>query len=900
MESKKNSWGAALSLLFIPLLIISGIFWYLSTNTTDRVEYYDIVKYFDEGKVTEYSLNLRSGKLTYVLEGEKEKRIYTVPNVNLFIKDVHDKVREQNTENAENPVKMDYIKGASTSVWMSVLPNILLMALVIAFLVFVTKKMNQTMSNETDRSMNFGKARIKAGVDEKRKTTFADVAGVDEEKEELSEIVEFLKDPNKFSDLGARIPKGVLLVGPPGTGKTLLARAVAGEADVPFLSISGSDFVEMYVGVGASRVRDLFESAKKNAPAIIFIDEIDAVGRHRGAGMGGGHDEREQTLNQLLVEMDGFGTNEGVIIIAATNRPDILDPALLRPGRFDRQVTVHYPDIKGREEILKVHAKGKPLAPDVELDKIARSTAGFTGADLENLLNEAALLAARRGLYAITMEEIAEATIKVVVGTEKKSRKISDKEKKLTAYHEAGHALTTFYIEGMDPVHQISIIPRGMAGGYTMSIPAEDKSYMAKSDMLNEIVTLLGGRVAEAVVLGDISTGASNDIERATDIARKMITKYGMSNILGPISYGSGNQEVFLGKDYSHVRNYSESTAAEIDSEINKIIIDAYERAEDILRSNIDKLHRVSNYLIEYEKIDGDLFEKLMTTDEDYDLSGKIKNKDSKSNSKPDNTGEVSGDLESDSDLKNNDSNSKSNENESEKTQEVSEVENTPDPFDSALPRTDTNEKTLQETQERETKIKSDLTDNIADKNNSKSVKLEETELFEEIIDEKTAIENTKKEISNETNEKTDDKSYDFEFLGYETNYTNIDENPNKDLQENLEEFSNPYSDVADELKELSINSFLSYEQNDRKLATGEEKIKNLSDSIDEENSNALPDVDIENMADVLSEYLQDDDEGIELTENDEIYELYELLKATRDFDEKESSSNDEEDNQKK
>lgn len=897
MESKKNSWGAALSLLFIPLLIISGIFWYLSTNTTDRVEYYEIVKYFDEGKVTEYSLNLGSGKLTYVLEGEKEKRIYTVPNVNLFIKDVHDKVREQNTENAENPVKMDYIEGASTSVWMSVLPTILLMALVITSLVFVTKKMNQTMSNETNRSMNFGKARIKAGVDEKRKTTFADVAGVDEEKEELSEIVEFLKDPNKFSDLGARIPKGVLLVGPPGTGKTLLARAVAGEADVPFLSISGSDFVEMYVGVGASRVRDLFESAKKNAPAIIFIDEIDAVGRHRGAGMGGGHDEREQTLNQLLVEMDGFGTNEGVIIIAATNRPDILDPALLRPGRFDRQVTVHYPDIKGREEILKVHAKGKPLAPDVELDKIARSTAGFTGADLENLLNEAALLAARRGLYAITMEEIDEATIKVVVGTEKKSRKISDKEKKLTAYHEAGHALTTFYIEGMDPVHQISIIPRGMAGGYTMSIPAEDKSYMAKSDMLNEIVTLLGGRVAEAVVLGDISTGASNDIERATDIARKMITKYGMSNILGPISYGSGNQEVFLGKDYSHVRNYSESTAAEIDSEINKIIIDAYERAEDILRSNIEKLHRVSNYLIEYEKIDGALFEKLMTTDEEYDLSGKTENKDSESNFKSDNTDEKSGDLESDSALKNNDSNSKSNENESEKTQEASEVENTPDPFDLALPRTDTNEKNLQETQERETK--NDLIDNIADKNNLKSVKLEETELFEEIIDEETAIENAKKGISDEVNKKIDNTSYDFEFLGYETNYIEKGESTNKDLQENIEEFSNPYSDVADELKELSINSFLSYEQNDRKLATGEDKIKSLSNSIDEKNSNELPDVEIENMADVLNEYLQDD-EIIELTENDEIYELYELLKATRDFGEKESSDNDEEDNLKK
>ena len=450
-------------------------------------------------------------------------------------------------------------------------------------------------------------------ADEKRKTTFADVAGADEEKEELREIVEFLKNPKKYNELGARIPKGVLLVGPPGTGKTLLARAVAGEAGVPFFSISGSDFVEMFVGVGASRVRDLFEQAKKNSPCIIFIDEIDAVGRQRGAGLGGGHDEREQTLNQLLVEMDGFGANEGVIMIAATNRPDILDPALMRPGRFDRQVTVGYPDIKGREEILKVHAKGKPIAPDVELKTIAKSTAGFTGADLENLLNEAALLAARRSLKAITMREIEEATIKVVVGTEKKSRVMTDKEKKLTAYHEGGHAVVTFFCKTQDPVHQISIIPRGMAGGYTMQLPAEDRSYRTKGEMKEDLIVLLGGRVAEALTLDDISTGASNDIERATKTARAMVTRYGMSDSLGTIMYGQDDSEPFLGRDMGHIRDYSETTASAIDAEIRRLMDTAYKNAETILMTHMDKLHQVAKFLFDHEKMSGEEFEAVMT-----------------------------------------------------------------------------------------------------------------------------------------------------------------------------------------------------------------------------------------------------------------------------------------------
>lgn len=461
-------------------------------------------------------------------------------------------------------------------------------------------------------TLNFGKINAKKPRDQKEKTTFEQVAGADEEKEELSEMVDFLKCPDKFSTLGARIPKGVLLVGPPGTGKTLLARAVAGEADVPFFSISGSDFVEMYVGVGASRVRDLFDQAKKEAPSVIFIDEIDAVGRHRGAGMGGGHDEREQTLNQLLVEMDGFEKNQGVIVIAATNRPDILDPALLRPGRFDRQVRVGYPDTKGREAILKVHSKNKPLAPDVDLGVIANSTVGFVGADLENLLNEAALLAARRNKKAITMAEIEEATVKVIVGTEKKSHKMSDKEKKLTAYHEAGHAISTYYLESQDPVRQVSIIPRGSAGGYTMSVPTEDKSYKTKNGMLDDIVVLLGGRVAEKLVLGDISTGASNDIERATKLAKSMVTEYGMSDRIGPVSYSSGSGEVFLGRDYGHAKDYSEAFAQEIDEEISSIIHNGYDRTEKILSDHMDKLHELAQYLIKYEKIDGDKFNKLM------------------------------------------------------------------------------------------------------------------------------------------------------------------------------------------------------------------------------------------------------------------------------------------------
>ncbi|MBQ2812014.1 MAG: ATP-dependent zinc metalloprotease FtsH, partial [Clostridia bacterium] len=507
-------------------------------------------------------------------------------------------------------------RGAENSWLLQVLPTIILMGVLGVLMFVMVRRMGQTFNNETNKTLSFGKARIKNAKDEKRKTTFADVAGADEEKQELAEIVEFLKDPQKFNDLGARIPKGVLLVGPPGTGKTLLARAVAGEADVPFFSISGSDFVEMYVGVGASRVRDLFDQAKKNSPSIIFIDEIDAVGRHRGAGMGGGHDEREQTLNQMLVEMDGFGANEGVIIIAATNRPDILDPALLRPGRFDRQVTVNYPDLKGREEILHVHAKGKPLAPDVDLSVIARSTVGFTGADLENLLNEAALLAARIDRKAITMKEIEEATVKVIVGTEKKSHKMSDKEKRLTAYHEAGHAVATFALESQDPVHEISIIPRGMAGGYTMSIPREDKSYTTKNDMIDNIVTLLGGRVAEKIVLGDISTGASNDIERSTSIARNMVTRYGMSDTLGPISFTSGSHEVFLGKDYGQTRNYSENVAGSIDNEIDAIITGAYNRCEKILTDNLDKLHKVAAYLIENEKMSGETFRQYMLGEE--------------------------------------------------------------------------------------------------------------------------------------------------------------------------------------------------------------------------------------------------------------------------------------------
>ena len=580
------------------------------------LELKNICKTFNPGTVNEKraltGLNLTLNDGDESKKKEPTQIQYSVPSINFLYEDIKPYIEEYNKDHPDAKMVYNYQRPRDNSWLTALLPTVLLFAGIGVFYWIFMKKFAAMGMGGDSKQMNFGKAKIKDMNDEKRKTTFADVAGADEEKEELREIVEFLKNPKRFNELGARIPKGVLLVGPPGTGKTLLARAVAGEAGVPFFSISGSDFVEMFVGVGASRVRDLFDQAKKNSPCIIFIDEIDAVGRQRGAGLGGGHDEREQTLNQLLVEMDGFGANEGVIMIAATNRPDILDPALMRPGRFDRQVMVGAPDIKGREEILKVHAKGKPLAPDVNLKTIAASTAGFVGADLENLLNEAALLAARKNLKAITQTEIEEATIKVVVGTEKKSRVMTEKEKTLTAYHEGGHAVATYYCSTQDPVHQISIIPRGMAGGYTMSIPTEDRNYRSRKEMEENIVTLLGGRVAEALVLGDISTGASNDIERATQIARAMVTKYGMSERLGPICYGSDNNEVFIGRDMGHMKNYSEKIAAEIDEEIQKIVGRGYQKTEQLLNEHMDKLHKVAQFLFVNEKMSGAEFKELM------------------------------------------------------------------------------------------------------------------------------------------------------------------------------------------------------------------------------------------------------------------------------------------------
>ena len=531
---------------------------------------------------------------------------YRLPYPGMFVNYVQDYIDQYNEANPSSPMVYDYIAARAEVPWF----DILLMVMLVGSMVFVFYTMYR--GSQGGGIMNVGRAKVKDQTEDKRKTTFADVAGADEEKNELEEIVQFLKNPGQFNSLGARIPHGVLLVGPPGTGKTLLARACAGEAGVPFYSISGSDFVEMYVGVGASRVRDLFDKAKKTAPSIIFIDEIDAVGRQRGTGLGGGHDEREQTLNQMLVEMDGFGANEGVIVIAATNRADILDHALLRPGRFDRQVYVGLPDIKGREEILKVHTRHKPLAPDVNLKTIARTTVGFSGADLENLVNEAALLAARRGKKAITEQEIEEASIKVVAGPEKKSRVVTEKEKRLTAYHEAGHAITHYYCKTADPVHEISIIPRGMAGGYTMSLPEKDQSYVTKTQMQEQIVTLLGGRVAELLVLDDISTGASNDLERATKTARSMVTRYGFSERMGPVVYGSDPGETFLGRDFTQGRGYSETIAAEIDSEIRDIVDEAFETARRMLTEHRDQLEVVAQALMRREKLSGEEFKTLM------------------------------------------------------------------------------------------------------------------------------------------------------------------------------------------------------------------------------------------------------------------------------------------------
>ena len=609
----KYRWKSLLLPAAVALVFLFLIFSLFSGNSRSTIAYSEIIGYFEDQKVTGYSLDFGTGRLQMSLNDPAGAIVtYDVPDIEMFVNETAPYVEEYNEAHPNAKMVRDWIRPSEANSWIAtLLPMIVVILLGMLLWWFMMKRMNSVMG-DSGKQMNFGKAKVKQMADEKRKTTFADVAGADEEKEELREIVEFLKNPKKYNELGARIPKGVLLVGPPGTGKTLLARAVAGEAGVPFFSISGSDFVEMFVGVGASRVRNLFEQAKKNSPCIIFIDEIDAVGRQRGAGLGGGHDEREQTLNQLLVEMDGFGANEGVIMIAATNRPDILDPALMRPGRFDRQVTVGYPDVKGREEILKVHARGKPIAPDVDLKTIAKSSAGFTGADLENLLNEAALLAARRNLKAITMTEIEEATIKVVVGTEKKSHVMSDREKKLTAYHEGGHAVVTYFCKTQDPVHQISIIPRGMAGGYTMQLPAEDRSYRTRAEMQESLIVLLGGRVAEALTLDDISTGASNDIERATKTARAMVTKYGMSDKLGTIAYGRDDSEPFLGRDMGHIRDYSEATASAIDAEIKHLVNTAYERTESILKQHMDKLQEVAQFLFQHEKMSGEEFRSVM------------------------------------------------------------------------------------------------------------------------------------------------------------------------------------------------------------------------------------------------------------------------------------------------
>lgn len=583
---------------------------YLSKNTVET-KYYEIVEMVTENKISEFSLNLHSGQLVYTKRDDGKSYRYTVADPSIFYNDVNDFVLKNNSENSgtDKIIKYDYKSGGETAWIMNLLPTLITLGVMIIFWVFIMKRMNASMG--ADKTMGFGKAKVRKD-DGKRKTTFADVAGADEEKEEMAEIVDFLKDPKKYNELGAKIPKGVLLVGPPGTGKTLLARAVAGEAGVPFFSISGSDFVEMFVGVGASRVRDLFGEAKREAPAIIFIDEIDAVGRQRGAGLGGGHDEREQTLNQLLVEMDGFGANEGVIVMAATNRPDILDKALLRPGRFDRQITVNYPDVKGREEILKVHSRGKPLGPDVNLATIAKSTSGFTGADLANLLNEAALLAVRHGKKAITQQEIEDATIKVVMGAEKKSHIVSDKDKKVTAYHEAGHAIVSYFLPTQDPVHQISIIQRGMAAGYTMYLPVDEKGHTSKKQLAEQICSLLGGRAAEQLTQDDVCTGASNDIERATALARQMVTKFGMSDKLGLVTYGHDDNEVFLGRDFSSTPNYSEKTAAVIDEEIEAVVMKQYAKALELLNGAMPKLHEVAKVLFEKEKISGDEFRAIM------------------------------------------------------------------------------------------------------------------------------------------------------------------------------------------------------------------------------------------------------------------------------------------------
>ena len=620
MKSIVKNWKSIVAYLLITVVLIGSIAFFANKQTSVDTKYSEIVQMFHNGEISEFTLDLSNGNLTYsTFEDPENEQHYSIPSVavSIFVEDIKEDIIKYNTVHSNTPIVYDYKAGTSSAWLLSVLPSFFMIAL-IAILGFIAfRRMSSAMNNETNRTLGFGKIKARL-IDEnsEKETTFEDVAGCEEEKAEIEELVDFLKEPEEFTKIGARIPKGVLLVGPPGTGKTLLARAVAGEAGVPFLSISGSDFVEMYVGVGASRVRDLFDQAKKKAPAIVFIDEIDAVGRHRGTGTGNSNDEREQTLNQLLVEMDGFGTNSGVIVIAATNRPDVLDPALLRPGRFDRQITVNRPDTQGREDILKVHSRNKPLAPDVDLKELAKDTIGFTGSDLENLMNEAAILAVRHKKKAITMTEISDAVSRVELGTEKKSHKYTEKAKKLTAYHEAGHAVTSYYLDSHDPVKEISIIPRGLgAGGYTWYTPQEE-TYNSKNDMLDNLVSMLGGRVAEALALGDISTGASNDLQRASNICRDMVAKYGMNEEIGPVVYSDENEELFLGRDFGRVNNYSERTSARIDEQIEKMMRVAYGRTENILKEHYDKLELVAETLIEREKLTAKEFVSLMETGE--------------------------------------------------------------------------------------------------------------------------------------------------------------------------------------------------------------------------------------------------------------------------------------------
>lgn len=631
---KSNKRMILFYLFFIVAIVVAATAFSNSGNTK-KVKYSDITEYFYNEEVKEVVVNQNDVLILTLKNGYSVEYQFSNLSLTMFVNEMQPLIVEQ--QKAGIITSVDYLPATTLPWWVSFLPYVLVIVVLIIFWWSFIKRASGTNGNMGGgiggRMNSFSKARTKLGSDEKHKVLFSDVAGADEEKEELQEVVEFLKNPEKFQKLGAKIPRGVLLVGAPGTGKTLLAKAVAGESGVPFFSISGSDFVEMYVGVGASRVRDLFETAKKSAPCIIFIDEIDAVGRHRGAGLGGGHDEREQTLNQLLVEMDGFGVNDGVIVMAATNRPDILDPALLRPGRFDRQVTVNYPDIKGREEIIKVHARNKPFEPDVDFAVLAKSTSGFTGADLANLLNEAALLSARKGKALIGMNELEEATIKVFVGPQKKSRIIKEEEKRATAYHEAGHAIVGHMLPSQDPVHQVSIIPSGRALGYTLSLPQEDKYSVYKNEMIDSIAGLLGGRVAEKLVLHDISAGASNDIQRATEIARKMVTQYGMSDTLGPIVFGTGHEEVFLGKEFSQTRNYSEKIAAQIDDEVHAIIEKGYQLAEKILLENMETLHFIAEYLTKNEIMDRDQFEEAFkpgVTEADLDAIRDSKRKKSR------------------------------------------------------------------------------------------------------------------------------------------------------------------------------------------------------------------------------------------------------------------------------